>query len=138
MSNTLGQHVLLELYNIPLVSLNDFTYIRQVLKAAVKVSGATFISEKWRKFSPSGLTGILLLGESHLSIHTWPEFGYASLDMYTCGDKAFPTKAAQYIIDAFRPEQYYTINISRGLIDQKRMIISSEGTSLEAPRTIGN
>jgi S-adenosylmethionine decarboxylase len=72
------------------------------------------------------MTGILLLAESHISVHTWPERGYAALDIYTCGSKAVSRKAMKYIIEKLHPGKYHALTIDRGLEEDGKMVIKKD------------
>ena len=77
----LGRHIIVELHGVDPCLLDDLDRLREILiKAAVK-AGASIIGEIFHKFSPHGVTGVIAVKESHISIHTWPEFGYAALDL---------------------------------------------------------
>lgn len=78
-----GTHVIAEFFGCR--NLDDVALVAQAMRQAAAACGATVLHEKFHKFSPQGLTGYLLLAESHLSIHTWPEHGYAAIDVFTCG-----------------------------------------------------
>ncbi len=113
--DVLGTHVLLELKDCDPQLLNDLPYIRQeLLNAALKV-GAHVVGESFHQFAPQGVTGILSIAESHISIHTWPEFGYAASDIFTCGDQTMPERAAESIIQALRCQDPQITQIRRGL-----------------------
>ena len=102
-----GKHLLLELYNCDSFKLNDESYIRCVIDHASKFANATVINLVSHKFQPQGLTAIALLAESHLSIHTWPESGYAAVDIFTCGKNMKPELACEYLIDSLESSKHY-------------------------------
>ena len=109
----LGKHCTLELYGANENQLNDLEFIDDVLRKAALSSGATILDSVFHKFSPQGITMLLLLAESHVSIHTWPEKKCAAVDIYTCGD-CDPQKAVFYIIEAFNPTTHTTHCFPRG------------------------
>ena len=113
--NVLGTHVLLELRNCDPQLLNDLPYIRQELVKAAEQVGAHIVGESFHQFTPQGVTGILSIAESHISIHTWPEFGYAAADVFTCGDQTMPDRAAESIIAALQCRDPQITQIRRGL-----------------------
>jgi S-adenosylmethionine decarboxylase len=82
----LGKHIILELWGCEKEALDDQPGIEKMLIDAVKACGATLICVKTHKFSPQGVTGVAVLAESHISIHTWPELGYAAMDLFTWGE----------------------------------------------------
>jgi S-adenosylmethionine decarboxylase len=82
----LGHHLLIELYGCNPLCIDSLEIVSQVLQGIAKEVKATVLGETFHKFEPQGVTGILLLAESHFSIHTWPEKQYAAIDFFTCGD----------------------------------------------------
>lgn len=84
--STLGHHLLLELYDCDKVVLDDVVAIREIVHAAADAMRARVVNATFHRYQPLGVSGVLLLAESHLSVHTWPERAYAALDVYTCGD----------------------------------------------------
>ena len=82
---TIGRHLIAEFYGCPADKLDDLEHIRSSMLQAVEEIGATLVGETFHRFAPQGVTGVVVIAESHLSIHTWPESGYVALDLYTCG-----------------------------------------------------
>ncbi len=99
MTKIYGTHIIQELYDAPFDKLNDDTYMINTLVEQAKQQNATIIDTHWHRFEPYGISQIVILAESHISIHTWPEDKYQSLDIYTCGEHVMPHKALQYILD---------------------------------------
>lgn len=116
MANALGRHVLLELSGCPYTLLNDIDFIRKTLKKAAEKAEATIVSENFNRFNPQGISGVLIIAESHISVHTWPEYEYAAIDIFTCGDVALPDRAEQYLIEAFRPREHKSYVVKRGVL----------------------
>jgi S-adenosylmethionine decarboxylase proenzyme len=116
----LGKHVLLELYDCDPKLLNDITFIKETMLAAAKKSGATVLGESFHQFSPQGVSGVIIIAESHLTIHTWPEHGYAGADIFTCGTRVQPQKAAEVIIARFKPGTSSVVQMDRGMIEIKK------------------
>src|SRR4030043_621666 len=100
----LGIHLIAEFWGSEVIE--DRKKIREILIKAVKKANNTPLEILVHKFRPQGLTGIVLLAESHIAIHTWPEFKYVAVDIYTCGNKANPMKALGYIKEQFRPKKF--------------------------------
>ena len=100
MSN--GRHLILDLYNCDPEILNDYEGLEQIMLAGLSLSKATVLRVIGEHFEPQGVTLLALLAESHCSIHTWPEIGYAAVDLYTCGDTTNTHKAAQFIGDSLK------------------------------------
>ncbi|MBM4406809.1 MAG: adenosylmethionine decarboxylase [Chloroflexi bacterium] len=112
---TLGVHVLVECKNCDPAKLNDLTFVRDTLLGAAGDLGVHILGDKFHKFSPQGVTGIVAISESHFSIHTWPEYGYAALDVFTCGDFN-PRKAADYILKRLGAKDSEIKEIKRGFV----------------------
>ncbi|NQV11349.1 MAG: adenosylmethionine decarboxylase [Cyanobacteria bacterium] len=92
-----GKHCILELYNCDKSKLDDEAFLRSAITNAAKRAGATLLNLITHRFEPQGVTGLALLAESHISIHTWPESGYAAVDVFTCGDHTMPERACQVL-----------------------------------------
>ena len=95
----IGKHCILELYDCSRSKLDDEAFLRSTITAAVQRAGATLLQLITHHFEPQGITGLALLAESHLSIHTWPESGYAAVDVFTCGDHTMPERACRQMIN---------------------------------------
>ena len=94
-----GKHCILELYNCDPAKLDDEAFLRTAITSAAKRAGATLLNLITHRFEPQGVTGLALLAESHISIHTWPESGYAAVDVFTCGDHTMPEMACQVLAE---------------------------------------
>ncbi len=103
---TAGKHCILELYECNPIKLNDEVFIRTSLKLASKVAGANLLNMITHRFHPQGVTGLALLAESHISIHTWPESKYAAIDVFTCGKKIMPEKACELLSRDFEAQNH--------------------------------
>jgi len=109
-----GIHLIAEFWSGKII--DDSKKIEKILIEAVKKANNTPLEVVIHKFQPQGITGIVLLAESHIAIHTWPEFNYVALDIYTCGNKANPIKALDYLRKQFNPERCEIRKIKRGKI----------------------
>ena len=119
MQNYLGRHVLVEMHGCNSKKLDDFSLISKAMKDAAIIAGATIVGDVFHQFSPHGVSGAVVIAESHLTIHTWPEFGYAALDLFTCGESVDPWKAFDFlgkILEATRTE---TNEIMRGTFNHE-------------------
>ena len=112
-SQNIGRHCILELYQCDHAKLNDEAFIRTTITSSAKIAGATLINLVTHSFKPQGVTGLALLAESHISIHTWPEIGYAAIDVFTCGDHTMPEKACKLLFKDFLAKQFSFKNIER-------------------------
>ncbi len=84
--------------------------------SAAKQAKATIVDVSFHEFSPFGISGMVVIAESHLSIHTWPEYGYAAVDIFTCGDVIKPEIAVQYLIAQFESKNPSIVEMKRGII----------------------
>ncbi len=112
-SDIVGKHCILELYACDQWKLNDESFIRTILTTAAKLSGATLLNLITHHFEPQGITGLALLAESHISIHTWPESGYAAVDVFTCGEHTDPEKACEVIFKELGAKRHSLKNLKR-------------------------
>ena len=129
----LGKHVIVEMYDCRPGILNDLEGIRKAMLDAADIAGATIVGEIFHHFSPHGVSGAVVIAESHLSIHTWPEYRYAALDLFTCGEKVKPWKAfkhLQMILGSTRTSQ---TQMKRGLFPIKHGESLPFKPSLQSP-----
>ena len=116
--NALGTHLLLDLKECNPGILDDLEFIKQAMIGAADEAGATIVGESFHKFDPKGVTGIIAIAESHLCIHTWPEYGYAAVDIFTCGTSFKPRQAADLLIQRLQSNQPGITEIQRGMITE--------------------
>jgi S-adenosylmethionine decarboxylase len=109
-----GKELIVEVWDPSGVDLTDKDSIRAILLRAAKRSGSTVIRSFFHRLYPGGITGFLLLKESHISIHTWPEYGYAAIDFFTCG-KADSYKALEEVEKSFQPRRVSVTEVVRGI-----------------------
>lgn len=112
--DTKSQHLLVELFSCDIEALQDKILLTELLHKAALAADVTIVQSIFHQYSPQGITGIVIIEESHLSIHTWPEFGYASVDFYTCGE-GNPEKALHVIQRGLNSERTEIIKIDRGM-----------------------
>ena len=117
--DALGTHLLLDLKECNAELLDDLDYIREVILAAAREAGATVVGETFHKFRPIGVTGIVAIAESHISIHTWPEHSYAAADIFTCGESLLPLRAADLIVERLECADSSITGMRRGDVLQK-------------------
>ena len=114
MVETFGRHIISELWGCDFNILDDVERIEKIFVEAALKSGAEIREVAFHKFAPQGVSGVVIISESHLTIHSFPEHGYASIDVYTCGDLD-PTIAADYIAEALGAKTRETIELPRGM-----------------------
>jgi len=111
---TKGVHFILELSGCDPDIINNLEQVRKILTEAAIRANAEILQVVFHKFSPQGVSGVVVISESHLSVHTWPEHSYAALDIYTCGLNTKPQKACEYIINSFKAKDVFITTLSRG------------------------
>ncbi len=109
-----GFQILADLYGIDSEIISRADSIYPVIEEAVKAGNLTKISSDYYQFQPKGASGVVLLAESHLSFHTWPEHGLVTLDIYTCGDPQGAETALDYILDNLKPDTIDCKRLRRG------------------------
>lgn len=100
-AKSLGHHYFFEFYDCPAENLSQLEPIRHAMLTAARKAGASIVNDLFHQFSPQGVSGVVVIEESHLSIHTWPEFGYAAVDFFTCSSRTEPEMAMQYLAQFF-------------------------------------
>lgn len=113
----LGKHLIIEFHDCDPAVLDDPKGCEDHILEAVRISGATIIQPFFHQFSPHGVSGIVVIAESHFSIHTWPEYGYCAIDVFTCGDDIESEPAVDYLRRNFRARHYSVMEMKRGLLD---------------------
>jgi len=111
----LGRHIIAELSQCNPDALRSLTKVKRSMVEAAKRANAEIREIKFHRFSPEGVSGVIIIAESHLAIHTWPENEYAAFDIYTCGDTTNPEKAYQYLIEVFEAKKVVITTIERGI-----------------------
>ena len=115
--HALGRHLLLELKICNEEVLDDLNFLRDCLNEAAVQSGATVVGESFYHFSPYGVSGVVNIAESHIAIHTWPEYKYAAVDVFTCGNNVDPEKAARLIAERLGSQNHSLIELRRGIME---------------------
>ncbi len=110
----LGRHILVEFTHCDATTLNDVILIERGMVDAATKAGATVINSTFHHFSPFGVSGVVVIQESHLAIHTWPEYQYAAVDLFTCGDEVNPWISFDYLKDVLKSTSYGALEMRRG------------------------
>jgi len=114
----LGRQMLVEFYDCDSTRLNDREMLRDAMRQAAVKAGATVITDVFHEFNPHGISGVVVIAESHLAIHTWPEFGFAAVDLFTCGDDIMPDRAMKYLQEKLKAARFSVIELKRGVLDR--------------------
>lgn len=117
-SNSLGRHLLVEYYECDENILNNTQLIREYMLEAAEKSNATIVNEVFHTFNPHGVSGVVVIAESHLAIHTWPEYKFAAVDLFTCGEDVDPWKAFMFLKEKLKSKYHLTMEIKRGVLNQ--------------------
>ena len=116
MNDNLGHHLLFDCYGCRGETLSDLPAVRDVLARAAAAFGLTVIAERLHQYQPQGVSGVLILAESHLAVHTWPEHGFAAVDLFTCGMRPDPARLADHFKAALSAERVEFRLIERGAL----------------------
>lgn len=108
-----GRHILLELCECPRELLDSPEHLGQILESCAVRGGATVVSSSFHRFSPQGVSGVVVIAESHLTIHTWPEHGYAAVDVFTCGHRVVADRIAALVVEDMRAGDHELTAIQR-------------------------
>ncbi|HMK36224.1 MAG TPA: adenosylmethionine decarboxylase [Desulfomonilaceae bacterium] len=111
----LGIHLLIELWSCNRQKIDNLDYLEKIMSQAAEAAGATVMKTAFQDFSPQGVSGVVVIAESHLTIHTWPEYGYAAVDIFTCGTKVDPWKAAGFLKQELEAEEFSIRDFQRGI-----------------------
>jgi S-adenosylmethionine decarboxylase len=112
---SLGRHLLLELYDCSSEVLENLESVKTAMVEAARRAEATIIDVVFHEFNPFGISGVVVISESHLSIHTWPEHRYAAVDIFSCGDTLKPAEAANYLVEQFGAGRASCVEVKRGV-----------------------
>jgi S-adenosylmethionine decarboxylase len=125
--HSLGRHLLLELYDCSPEILNDLATVKTALVEAAKRAEATIIDVVFHEFNPFGISGVVVIAESHLSIHTWPEYRYAAVDIFSCGTTLKPSEAASYLVEQFGASRASCVEVKRGVFPGSAALANKTG-----------
>lgn len=123
--NALGRHILVEFYQCNQDILNDVARVRDMMMEATRQSGATLVTENFHHFSPYGVSGVIVIAESHLTIHTWPEYGYAAVDLFTCGETVDPWIAFDILKKGLDCQETQHNEMKRGILNFSDQLVET-------------
>jgi len=112
---TIGHHYIVEASGCDSNIIGSVEKVQQILVKAAEISGAQVWSISFSRLPPHGVSGVVVISESHISTHTWPEYGYVALDIYTCGKNVDPEKAVVFAVEAFGSSTSHITEITRGI-----------------------
>ena len=115
MTRSIGKQVIVDYYDCNRVIIDDLEKIRLIMRQAAIDCGATILDSTFHRFSPCGVSGVFLISESHLAIHTWPEYGYVAFDLFTCGSSIDLVKCLKLLEIGFEAKRMKVSEISRGV-----------------------
>ena len=119
----LGVHIIMELSGCQADFLDNIEKIKELMIKAAIIANAHIKEAVFHKFNPIGVSGVVVIAESHISIHTWPEFGYAAVDIYTCGENTDPWKACNVISEGLKAQSVFITQVDRGIpVENNRFI----------------
>ena len=112
----LGRHLLLELFECDATALSSLATVKTSMLEAANRARATIVSHVFHEFSPFGVSGVVVIAESHLAIHTWPEYRFAAVDVFSCGEVLQPQLAAEYLAERFTAGRISVVELGRVLL----------------------
>jgi len=123
---SLGRHILAEVNGCSFEVLNDIKKVEEIMINAALEAGAEVREFVFHKFSPQGVSGVVVISESHLAVHTWPELGYAAVDVFTCGDTVNPWDACNYLAEKFEASYVNASEVKRGIteVQEERLVVN--------------
>lgn len=121
--NALGRHLLLELKDCNKEVLDNVDYLRKSLSETAEKIGATVLNNVFHQFCPQGVSGVVVIAESHLCIHTWPEYGYAAVDIFTCGNSIDPHDAIEILVEKLGAGDHSAQEIKRGILNRELLTV---------------
>src|SRR5262249_51207427 len=127
----LGRQILVEFYDCDGRVFADEAAIRRHMIDAVAASGATIVSDTFHHFSPFGVSGVVVIAESHVTIHTWPEHRYAAVDIFTCGETINPWLIQELLARWFRSANTSCMELKRGLFPTAQPAVAATSISCE-------
>jgi len=113
----LGRHILAEFFECDSNVLNNPQMVEKYMLEAALECGATIVNKCFHLFAPHGVSGVVIISESHLAIHTWPEYGYAAVDLFTCGEQCDPKVAYEFLKEKFNSKDTKYTQLNRGLMN---------------------
>jgi len=131
--NMLGTHLLLELHGSADHIIDDLKFVESVLVTAALKAGAVVVDQFFHRFNPHGISGVVVISTSHIAIHTWPEYGFSAVDIFTCGNEMENELAVSHIVSHFKPKEWEFKQVSRGDLPKN---ITGKNTVVALPKSV--
>jgi len=125
MQNSLGTHIILDLYGCDPESLKHVSDVQAVMREASRLGDFTIVTEEYHQFEPHGVSGATIIQESHLTLHSWPEHRYAALEIFYCGENRNVDTAIAYLTSAFGASQVERHDIARGIPSKYQSFVNT-------------
>ena len=133
----LGRHLLLELFECDATALSSLPTVKTSMLEAANRAHATIVNHVFHEFSPFGVSGVVVIAESHLAIHTWPEYRFAAVDVFSCGEVLQPQLAAEYLAERFTAGRISVVELGRGLLNHEVLEESRPALAAAPQKTAG-
>ncbi len=117
----LGQHHLAEFYGCCVDSINNKEFVRNAMVEAATLAKATIVTDVFHEFNPHGISGVVVIAESHFAVHSWPEHPCVSVDLFTCSDRMEPQLAIDYLAKIFKARDVSVQKVDRGQVSVPRV-----------------
>jgi S-adenosylmethionine decarboxylase len=128
--HALGRHMLLELFDCDPDAINSLDIVKTAMVEAAKRAQATIVDVVFHEFNPFGISGVVVIAESHLAIHTWPEYRYAAVDVFSCGETLQPQVAVEHLVEQLGAARTSVVELQRGVF------LQTPNPTLQKPVTI--
>jgi S-adenosylmethionine decarboxylase len=128
--HALGRHMLLELFDCDPDAINSLDIVKTAMVEAAKRAQATIVDVVFHEFNPFGISGVVVIAESHLAIHTWPEYRYAAVDVFSCGDTLQPQVAVEHLVEQLGAARTSVVELQRGVF------LQAPNPTLQKPVTV--
>ena len=123
--NPVGEHYIVEASGCDPEIIGNVEKMQEILVNAAHKANVKIWAVSFHRFPPQGVSGVIVISESHISVHSWPEFGYVALDIYTCGEHSNPEAAVNYALQEFKAENVHISEITRGLDEGDKLFYHS-------------
>jgi S-adenosylmethionine decarboxylase len=133
---TLGKHLIIEFYGCQSPAIDQPEALEAYLKEACLIMGTTIVNTNFHQFSPYGVSGVVVIQESHLAVHTWPEHGFVALDFFTCNTQIRHEEALAYLTEMLQPQQQEVMEVPRGRMSPGRPAAQPTPCPLQLPQLI--